>query len=164
MAYQRGAKDPHLIQRVLRDLVFIDQRYVLLRDHVILARPATLSWLLHAEKNLSWDGATATAFVLRTKANLTVKLLSDHTHWRGSVTDQFPVPIDEKYATGKVGSNYITGKWTNQSHLTVDSAEPAREFIIFAVLWPERGAKPALSFRYTYFRGRNCHNASRRQK
>jgi hypothetical protein len=63
--------------------------------------------------------------------------------WRGQVSDQFPVPVDQKYANGEVGGSYVTGKWSNQSHLVLESSEGAKDFIIYAVLWPERGTKAA---------------------
>jgi len=48
------------------------------------------------------------------------------------------VPVDPKYVEGEAGDSYVTGKWTDQSHLTVESVEPAMEFTVFAVLWPQR--------------------------
>jgi hypothetical protein len=39
---------------------------------------------------------------------------------------------------GEAGSSYVTGTWSNQDHLTVESAEPASEFTVYAVLWPDR--------------------------
>ena len=139
-AYQAGAKEAGKIQRVTRDLIFIDQRYVVLRDRVVLATPGTLSWLLHAEKNLSWNGTNNTALIQGDKATLTAQLVAPGVKWHGSVTDQFPVPVDQKYTSGEAGGDYITAKWTNQSHLTVESVEPAAEFNVFAVLWPDRGS------------------------
>ena len=141
VAYQTGQSDPGKIQRVTRDLVFIDQRYVVLRDGVVLATPGKLSWLLHAERNLSWSDTNTTAFIRGDKATLTVQLVSPGVTWHGSVTDQFPVPVDPKYVSDEAGSSYVTGKWTNQSHLTAESVEPATEFTVFAVLWPERGGE-----------------------
>src|SRR5690606_17757111 len=38
-----------------RDLVFVDHRYVITRDKVVATRPVELSWLLHAEKVLTWS-------------------------------------------------------------------------------------------------------------
>ena len=138
VAYQTGENEKGKIQRVTRDLVFIDQRYVVLRDHVALTTPGTLSWLLHAEKNLSWDGSNDVAFIRGDKATLTTQLIATGVTWRGSVTDKFPVPVDPKYTSGEAGASYVTGKWSNQSHLTLESAEEAKEFTVYAVLWPER--------------------------
>jgi hypothetical protein len=140
VAYQSGQNEPGRVRRVTRDLVFIDRRYVVLRDRVELATPGRLSWLLHAEKGLAWDAAANIAVIRGDKATLTTRLVSPGVIWRGSVTDEFPVPVDLKYVTGEVGSNYVTGQWSKQSHLTAESTEANKSFTVFAVLWPERGS------------------------
>ncbi len=144
-AYQAAQRDKARVQRVTRDVVFIDQRYVVLRDRVSLATPGKLSWLLHAEKNLAWDDANATATIRGEagKSTLTARLLAPALAWRGTVTTKFPVPVDPKYAKADPENPYITGSWHDQAHLTVESVDAAREFTIYTVLWPERGAKPA---------------------
>jgi len=138
VAYQTGQGEPGKIKRVTRDLVFVDQRYVVLRDCVVLATSGKLSWLLHAEKNLSWNNVNNTAFIRGDKATLTTQLIAPGVTWHGNVTDKFPVPVDPKYVSGEVGSSYVTGKWSDQSHLTLQSDEAATEFTVYAVLWPER--------------------------
>ncbi len=144
-AYQAAQKEKGRVVRVTRDVVFIDQRYFVLRDRIVLATPARLSWLLHAEKNLSWDDARAVATIrgVAGKSTLTAQLLAPGTSLRGTTTTEFPVPVDPKYTKADSGSPYITGSWHNHAHLTAESAEPAKEFTVFAVLWPERGAQPA---------------------
>lgn len=132
------------VKRVTRDLVFIDSRYVVLRDRVELATPGKLSWLLHAERSLTWDGATNVAFIRGERAALTTLLVAPGVEWRGSVTDQFPVPVDPKYASGEITGSYLTGKWHNQQHLTLESTGTASSYTVWTVLWPERqGTAPA---------------------
>ena len=142
VAYQAGQKEKGRVKRVTRDLVFVDQRYLVLRDRVILATPGKLSWLLHAEKNLAWDQEQNSASIRGEKATLTARILAPGIGWRGSITDQFPVPVDPKYVSGQVGQSYVTGKWSNQSHLTLESQSTASDFTVYAVLWPERAGKP----------------------
>jgi hypothetical protein len=144
-AYRAAQKDPERVQRVTRDVVFIDQRYVVLRDRVALATPGKISWLLHAERHLAWDAPTATATIRgeRGQATLTARLLAPGVVWRGAVTTRFPVPVDPRYAGAEHANPHITGAWHDQAHLTVETAEAAREFTIYAVLWPGRGAQPA---------------------
>ena len=143
-AYQLAQKTQGRVRRVTRDVVFIDQRYFVLRDRVVLATPGKLTWQLHAEQHLAWSDAETTATIrgLEGKAALTAKLVAPGSAWRGTTTTKFPVPVDPKYAEGG-GSIYITGSWHDQTHLSVESVEPASEFTVFAVLWPERGAQPA---------------------
>lgn len=132
------------VRRETRDLVFIDRRYVLLRDRVELASPGRLSWLLHAERHLAWDGSSTTAFIRGRTASLTAKLLLPGREWSGSVSTKFPVPVDPKYASGLVGGSYLTGTWHDQAHLTLESRQPATSFTVWTVLWPEpTNAAPA---------------------
>ncbi len=132
------------VKRVTRDLVFIDLRYVVLRDRVALSAPGKLSWLLHGESDLQWTDATATAVIRGKKATLTTLLIAPGIVWHGTVTHQFPVPVDPKYAKGEVGGSYLTGTWHDQQHLTVESAGAAADFTVYTVLWPERGTSPAV--------------------
>jgi len=127
------------VKRVTRDLVFVDSRYVVLRDRVELATPGKLSWLLHAERPIAWlPGNRAVLDGPLGKATLQVQLVSPGVEWQTNVTDRFPVPVDPKYATGEVTGSYLTGKWHNHSHLTLESSTPAAAFTVYAVLYPER--------------------------
>lgn len=144
VAYQ-SLQPKSRVHRVTRDLVFVDQRYLVIRDRVELATPGKLSWLLHAEQNLSWNATNNTAFIRGDKATLTAQLVAPKVTWHGSVTDKFPVPVDPKYPSSEIGSSWVTAKWTDQSHLTIESAEPAKEFTVFAVLWPERASSKPIA-------------------
>ena len=140
-AYQVAQTDVGRVRRVTRDVLFIDQRYFVLRDRVSLATPGKLSWLLHAEKTIRWESSTQTATIVGQAATLTTQLLARGVEWKATVTDQFPVPVDPKYATGKAGGEFVTGEWSDQAHLSADTMNAASEFTIFAVLWPERGTQ-----------------------
>src|SRR5436190_583877 len=86
-------------------------------------RSPKMSWLLHAERNLAWDQARATATIRgpENKASLTAQLFSPGVTFRGAVTQKFPVPVDPKYVKAEDDSSYITGTWHEQAHLTVES-------------------------------------------
>lgn len=131
------------VKRATRDLVFVDSRYVVLRDRVELADPAQLSWLLHGEHPLDWDAVASMATIRGTKASLTATLAAKGTAWTGSVTKGFPVPVDPKYASGTAGAGYVTAKWSDHFHFEAKSPGKAQDHTLFAVLWPERGPKPA---------------------
>jgi hypothetical protein len=132
------------VKRVTRDLVFIDQRYVITRDRVVLQTPGKLSWLLHAEDALTWSDATAVATTVgrQKKASLATAIVAPGVSWRAHAFTKFPIPVDPDYASGKTGSEYVTGSWHDQGHLTLESEQPAAEFTVYAVLWPERGTTP----------------------
>jgi hypothetical protein len=142
-AYQAAQPAPGRVRRVTRDVVFVDQRYLILRDRVVLANPGKISWLLHAEEHLTWDSASATAVIRgrEGKATLTVRLLCPEAALHAVVTNDFPVPVDPKYTKAN-GSPYITGTWHNQAHLTAETSTSTTDFTVFSVLWPEAGTKP----------------------
>jgi hypothetical protein len=139
-AYARAQQNSARVQRVTRDLVFIDRRYLIIRDHVVLATPGKVSWLLHGEQHIDWNPADATATIRGEVAALSAKLLARGTTWSGAVTNKFPVPVDPKYVQGEAGAGYVTGTWHDQAHFTAETVEPAKEFVIYAVLWPKRTA------------------------
>jgi len=135
------------VERVTRDLLFIDSRYVVLRDCVELATPGRISWLLHAERELEWNDASTTAFIRGQKASLTARLVLPGEGWHGNVTRGFPVPVDPRYVSGEVGGEYVTGDWHDHAHLSVESAAPAQSFTIWSILWPERGNTAPVALR-----------------
>jgi hypothetical protein len=69
------------------------------------------------------------------RARLDVPLLAPGVKWRGSVTTEFPVPVDPKYPA--------SSGWRNQAHFTAESTEPAREFTVYAVLYPHASRESA---------------------
>lgn len=132
------------VKSVLRDLVFIDRRYLVIRDRVELATPGKITWSLHAERPIEWRADDATALIRGPKATLTTRLLAaGDTKWSARVQAKFDVPVDPKYADGGVSGFGETGKWSEQSHLFAETSAPAASHTIHAVLWPERDGLPA---------------------
>ncbi len=131
------------VKQVTRDLVFVDSRYLVVRDHVRLADPGKVTWLLHTERTLHWDDAHARAFSRNGDAALTAHLLGN-APWNARVDEGFPVAVDPRYVSGE--ANYsTTAEWNlKQNHLYAETREAATDHVIFAVLWPERqGTEPA---------------------
>ncbi len=130
------------VKRVTRDLLFVDHRYVVIRDVVKLEKAGRLSWLLHAEDALEWDAPRQTAVIRAAKATLTTRLVSPQGDaWNGSITDTFTTPVDPKYSRGNAAASYASiQKWGEQKHFSADSPADSREHILYAVLWPDPGA------------------------
>ncbi len=128
------------VQRVTRDLAFVDSRYLVVRDVVRLRTPGRIDWLLHTERELRWAPAEATAFSHNGPAALTVALVAPYA-WEAEVTEGFPVPVDPKYVTPGAINYSTTGEWNvRQNHLAARSTVAAEEHVVFAVLWPDRDA------------------------
>lgn len=126
---QRGRN----VQEARRDLMFVENKFVVIRDRVRLRRPGRISWLLHAEVPMTWDTATARAQIDHDGASLGVHLALPGPA-NGKVTTGFPTPVDPKY----LGAGY-----EDQWHLEVQLNDPANETIIWSVLWPDRDAATA---------------------
>ncbi len=135
VAYQTQQPDGRL-QRVTRDLVFVDQRYVVIRDRVVTRDDARLSWLLHAETELAWNNERRQATINGTQASLTASIVSPRIRWSADITDRYPVPIDPRYQYSD--NNYwVTSKWRDHLHLTLEANDAGTDQTIHAVLWPE---------------------------
>lgn len=131
------------VKSVLRDLVFIDRRYVVIRDRVELATPGRITWQLHAERPIAWDAEAAGARITGAKATLTARLVAPAgVTWKATLKDRFDVPVDPKYTGGAPSGFGKTGAWSEQSHLLVETTEPTTRHLFYTVLWPERDGAP----------------------
>lgn len=124
------------LQRVTRDFVFVDQRYVIVRDRVTVKDPATLSWLLHGEFSNSWNNRTQQSLIDGEQASLTTKIVAPNIDWFASITDEYPVPIDPRYRSGETYA-WVTAEWRDHVTLNLSSREKDTDFTVYAVLWPE---------------------------
>ena len=129
------------VVQVLRDLVFVDRRYVVIRDHVKLATPGKISWLLHTERQLLWAPKRNLAFTCNGDVTLTTKLIAPY-ELNVRVTEGFAVEVDPKYTTPGQINYSSTGEWNlKQNHLSATSTQPATEHVIYSVLWPEKNSR-----------------------
>jgi hypothetical protein len=126
-AYNTGQSGA-LVEEARRDVVMVDKRYFLIRDRIRLKEAKPVSWVLHAEKRIGWEEASGQARIEQVKAGCLVAVASTAGLGKGRVTDQFPVPVDPKYAA----------KSPNQGHLTVDFDGSRVEYEICSVFWPYR--------------------------
>ena len=134
VAYQ-SSQPVGQVKSVVRDLLFIDSRYVVIRDRVVLVAPGRLTWLLHAERPIEWRAATPAAFIQGAKATLSVRLLAPAgVTWNGHVRAAFDPAVEPSYAKNP--------EWVQQSHLFAETADVAATHLVFAVLWPEREGRP----------------------
>ncbi len=131
------------VKQATRDLVFVDSRYVIVRDRVRLADPGKVTWLLHTERTLAWDGAQNLAFSRNGDAALTARLLGESS-WQARVDEGFPVAVDPRYVSGEANYTTTAGWNLKQNHLYAETSAASADHVIFAVLWPEKqGSAPA---------------------
>jgi hypothetical protein len=126
-------KDGPPVSRVTRDVVFVDKRYFVIRDVVRLRKPASISWLIHAEHKIEWDPGPERISILGTKANLRVQLVVPENSMRGMISSEFPVPVEPKY---------ISQGYANQRHFKATTEHKTTEQVLYSVLWPEKVGQP----------------------
>ena len=124
------------VRNVTRDLVFVDQRYVVLRDYVQTSDPSHLSWLLHGEFAMGWHNIDQRARIEGEKAALTAVLATPPLTWFADITDEYPAPIDPRYRSKETYA-WVTAEWRDHVSLNLTTREPAEIHEIFSVLWPE---------------------------
>ncbi|MCF3652038.1 heparinase II/III domain-containing protein [Synoicihabitans lomoniglobus] len=135
VAYQTMQPEGQL-KRVTRDLLFIDQRYVVVRDRVDTGKPSHLAWLLHGEMGMAWHNQRQQAIIDGEAASLTAAIVSPDVDWFATITDEYPVPIDPRYRSKETYA-WVTAEWRDHLNLTLESREAATTYTVFAVLWPE---------------------------
>jgi len=124
------------LQRVTRDFIFVDQRYVVVRDRIIVKDPATLSWLLHGEFSNSWNNLTQQSMIDGAHASLTTAIVAPGLDWFAAISDEYPAPIDPRYRSGET-YGWVTAEWRDHVSLTLKTREKETDFTVFAVLWPD---------------------------
>tara|TARA_B110000305_G_C19464197_1_gene656650 strand:+ start:6019 stop:8031 length:2013 start_codon:yes stop_codon:yes gene_type:complete len=134
-AYDTMQPGNHL-KKVLRDLVFIDQRYVIVRDQVTTSYPSQLSWLLHGEFGMSWQNRDQTARIVGGKAALSAVMATPPLTWFADITDEYPAPIDPRYRSKETYA-WVTAEWRDHANLTLTTRKLAATHEVFSVLWPE---------------------------
>lgn len=136
VAYQTRQPQGRL-ERVTRDFVFIDQRYVVIRDRVETTQAAHLSWLLHGEMGLGWHNLDQQARIVGEKSALTAALATPPLTWFAEINDKYPEPIDPRYRSKETYA-WVTAEWRDHVNLTLTTRTPSTDHTVFSVLWPER--------------------------
>lgn len=125
-----------IVKRTTRDFIFVDQRYVVMRDRVTTSYDTELSWLLHSEMGIGWQNQTQQARIVGEKAALTAALATEPLTWFAKITDKYPAPIDPRYRSGET-YGWVTAEWRDHVSLALTTREPASDHTVFSVLWPE---------------------------
>lgn len=135
VAYQTRQPEGRL-ERVTRDLVFVDQRYVVIRDRVETQDPSHLTWRLHGEMGMGWQNLDQRARIEGEHAALSAVMASPPLTWYADITDKYPAPIDPRYRSGET-YGWVTAEWRDHVSLGLTTREPSASHTVFSVLWPE---------------------------
>ena len=128
------------VQRALRDVVFVDKRYFLIRDHVVLDRSGRVDWLLHARNPITFHEVDGSVVIERNGVYLLGRIQAPGNDLRMRSGTGFPVEVDPKYRDLAFIQTqaYLREPAVDQAHFQANTAEDKEDHVIFAVLWPTR--------------------------
>lgn len=149
VAYNTRQSDADTLSKVLRDIVFVDRRYFVIRDHVVQRSPGRIDWLLHARDPITYHEVDGSVVIQRKGVALLGRLVApgndlNLTSWEG-----FPIDPDPKYADPAIlrEQSYLTEIVVDQAHFQANTLDDKADHVIFAVLWPTRRAAEAADFK-----------------
>lgn len=121
-----------------RDVVFIENRYFVIRDRVTLKEPGTVTWLLHAEEPIMHTEHGGRLAIREDGAWLLGRLRVREGSLQFKAWDTFPVEIDRKYVEPDelLDKTWITTPFDNQGHFSAKTRNMSTEHEIIAVLYP----------------------------
>lgn len=127
------------LEVVQRDVVFVDERYFVIRDTIKAKEHVTLSWLLHAEEPMQMNEAEQTVLISKNKVGLAVSLLSPEGSFVFRQQLGFTVPPDAKYRDERelAKRQYFSKPAVDQAHFAADLLQNTRSATLYAVLWPD---------------------------
>ncbi|MDP0498505.1 MAG: heparinase II/III family protein [Verrucomicrobiota bacterium JB022] len=130
------------LEQVTRDIVFIDDRYFVVRDVVKADDPVMVSYLLHAEKPIANSDAVNAVHIVNGQVHLGVRLEAwqndfEFNTWRG-----FDVAVDQDYVDPEevAKRGWLTAPNVDQEHFRADTAEYSGDVVIYSLLWPTEKA------------------------
>ncbi len=138
VAFNTMQKDQDEIKSVVRDIVFIDNRYFVIRDHAHLDNPGRMDWLLHAKEPISYHEIDGSVVIENKGAHLFVRLLAENNNLLMDSWTGFPVEPDPKYKDINFINSavYLRSPAVDQAHFRANTQNDRDVQTIHAVLWP----------------------------
>ena len=149
VAYNTRQAQDDEVKEAVRDVVFIDNRYFVIRDHVRLRSPGRIDWLLHAREPFRHDDAAGSVTIEQNGVFLHGLLHSVHAGLQMKSWTGFPIEADPKYSDPDFINSqvYLREPAVDQAHFQANTREDKEEQVIFAVLWPSRSAEEGSALR-----------------
>lgn len=151
------------IRKALRDVVFVDNRYFVIRDHVVQEDPGRIDWLLHAWEPITFHEVDGSVVIERDGALLLGRLRAPGNVLRMRARTGFPVDVDPKYKDMDFirSQAYLQEPARDQSHFQANTVRESRDQVLFAVLWPTRDPADAPRFSVSLSKDGNTLRVSR---
>jgi len=145
---RQSGMDP--VKAALRDILFIDKRYFVIRDFVEQKDPGRIDWLLHAWEPINYQEVDGSFTIHQRGVYLLGRLLAEDNRLRMRSWTEFPVEVDPKYRDMDFvySQEYLREPAVDQAHFKANTVKDKQIQIVYAVLWPTREAGEAkrLSF------------------
>jgi hypothetical protein len=140
VAFNTRQKRDDEVQAALRDIVFIDNRYFVIRDHVKLRSPGRIDWLLHAREAFRHDEASGSVTIERNGVYLHGRLHAPGNRLSMKSWTGFTIPPDPKYSDPVFINSqvYLRELAVDQAHFQANTGIDKMEHVVFAVLWPSQ--------------------------
>ncbi|MEX0330318.1 MAG: DUF4962 domain-containing protein [Puniceicoccaceae bacterium] len=128
------------VRQALRDIVFVDNRYFIIRDHVRLRSPGRIDWLLHARGPFRHDETSGSMLIEQNGVYLHGRLHSMHSGLQMKAWTGFEIEPDPKYKDPVFIKTqaYLREPAVDQAHFQANTKQDKDEHIVFAILWPSR--------------------------
>lgn len=148
-AFNTGQAGKDAVRKAVRDILFVDNRYFVIRDHVVLKKPGRIDWLLHARDPITFHKVDNSLVIERHGVYLYGRLAALNNPLQMRSWTGFPVDVDPKYkdAAFITSQVYLREPAVDQAHFQANTLNDREEQVIFAVLWPSRDAAEAPDLR-----------------
>jgi hypothetical protein len=145
VAYNTRQPGHDTVREAIRDIIFIDNRYFVIRDHVVLKTPGRIDWLLHARDPITFHEVDGSVVIERNGVYLYGRLSAYKNTLQMKAWTGFPVEVDPKYKDPEFINSqvYLREPAVDQAHFQANTLDDRDEQTIFAVLWPSRDAAEA---------------------
>lgn len=150
------------IDRARRDIVFVDNRYFVMKDSVKVNSPSILTWLLHAEKEMGIFPDENRIVLENDGAYLHVRLKAPGNSFGYRQRTGFTFPVDPPYTDQAYVDSleWLLDVARDQYHLSADLKAAVSDGVIWSLLWPSKLEEDGKKLHWEYL-GDNTIKVSR---
>lgn len=143
------------INQARRDILFVDNRYFVIKDSVKVSSPSILTWLLHAEKEMEIYEDEDRILVENDGVYLHVRLMAPGNSFGYRQRTGFIFPVDPPYTDpAHVDSlEWLLDVARDQHHLSADLKAAVGDGAIWSLLWPSKEGDDGEKLDWQYIGG-----------
>jgi hypothetical protein len=140
------------IDQARRDILFVDNRYFVMKDSVKVNSPSILTWLLHAEKEMEIHEDEDRIVLENDGAYLHVRLMAPGNSFGYRQRTGFTYPVDPPYTDQDFVDSlqWLLDVARDQYHLSADLKAAVADGVIWSLLWPSKEGKDGQNLHWEY--------------